>query len=73
MVKEALKRLKGKCTLVVVAHRWSMVNWADQVLVIRDGRLVQKGLARDPERRGRGRLAAGAWPQSSQQNQQKTA
>jgi ATP-binding cassette subfamily B protein IrtB len=42
-VKEALKRLKGKCTLVVVAHRWSMVNWADQVLVIRDGRLVQHG------------------------------
>jgi ABC-type multidrug transport system fused ATPase/permease subunit len=43
LVKEALKRLRGRCTLVVVAHRWSMVNWADQVLVIRDGRLVQKG------------------------------
>ena len=43
LVKDALRKLKGRCTLVVVAHRWSMVNWADQVLVIRDGRLVQHG------------------------------
>ena len=43
LVKGALKRLKGRCTLLVVAHRWSMVSWADQVLVLRDGRLVQQG------------------------------
>jgi ABC-type multidrug transport system fused ATPase/permease subunit len=43
LVKEALKKLRGRCTLLVVAHRWSMVNWADQVLVLRDGRLVQEG------------------------------
>jgi ABC-type multidrug transport system fused ATPase/permease subunit len=43
LVKQALQRLRGRCTLLIVAHRWSMVRWADRVLVLRQGKLAQQG------------------------------
>ncbi|OYQ37178.1 hypothetical protein CHU95_02185 [Niveispirillum lacus] len=42
-VAEALDRLKGRTTLLVVAHRPSTVQGADHVLVLDEGRLVAQG------------------------------
>lgn len=46
LVKKALRALKGRCTLLIVAHRWSMVHWADQVLVLKQGKIIQRGTPR---------------------------
>lgn len=38
-LKEALRHLKGRCTLVIVSHRPSVLRIADQVYQLGDGRL----------------------------------
>ncbi|MGG0333780.1 ABC transporter ATP-binding protein [Priestia aryabhattai] len=42
-IKESIDRLKGKVTIVVVAHRLSTIQAADQVLVLKEGKVIQKG------------------------------
>ncbi|MFC4320697.1 ABC transporter ATP-binding protein [Litchfieldia salsa] len=42
-IQEALGRLRGKLTLVVIAHRLSTIKNADQVVVLSEGEIVQKG------------------------------
>src|SRR5690625_285423 len=42
-IQEALERLKGKMTLVVIAHRLTTIRHADQVIVLDKGKVVQKG------------------------------
>lgn len=42
-IKESIERLKGKITIVVVAHRLSTIQAADQVLVLEEGKVIQKG------------------------------
>ena len=42
-IQEALERLVERRTTFVVAHRLSTVRNADQVLVIEDGRIVERG------------------------------
>ncbi|MEH7605052.1 ABC transporter ATP-binding protein [Priestia megaterium] len=42
-IKESIDRLKGKVTIVVVAHRLSTIQAADQVLVLEEGKVIQKG------------------------------
>ena len=42
-IQEALERLKGKITIVVIAHRLSTIRNADQVIVLEQGRVIQKG------------------------------
>jgi len=42
-IQEALERLKGKITIVVIAHRLSTIRNADQVVVLDQGQLIQKG------------------------------
>lgn len=42
-IQEALDRLKGKMTIIVIAHRLSTIRNADQVIVIEQGEIIQKG------------------------------
>lgn len=42
-IQEALERLKGKMTIIVIAHRLSTIRNADQVIVLDQGEIIQKG------------------------------
>nr|WP_320049176.1 ABC transporter transmembrane domain-containing protein [uncultured Desulfuromonas sp.] len=43
IVQQALNRLKGRVTIIVVAHRLSTVHHADKILVLEKGRLIEQG------------------------------
>lgn len=42
-IQGAIEKLKGTMTIVVIAHRLSTIRNADQVLVMKDGEIVQVG------------------------------
>ncbi|MBL4849457.1 MAG: ATP-binding cassette domain-containing protein [Planctomycetes bacterium] len=42
-VQLALSRLTKSCTTFVIAHRLSTIRDADQILVLADGRIVERG------------------------------
>ncbi|WP_138752499.1 ABC transporter ATP-binding protein [Paenibacillus sinopodophylli] len=42
-IQEAIERLKGKMTIIVVAHRLSTIRQADQVIVLNQGAVVEQG------------------------------
>ncbi|WP_106496648.1 ABC transporter ATP-binding protein [Lentibacillus sp. Marseille-P4043] len=42
-IQEALEGLKGKMTVIVIAHRLSTIQNADQVIVLDQGEVIQKG------------------------------
>ena len=53
-IKQALKTITPRPTMLVVAHRYSMVEDADQVFVLDGGRVVEQGTPADL-------IAAGGW------------
>ena len=55
-IRESLERIKGKCTIIIVAHRLSTIVNADRILYLQDGRILAQGkhnelLANCPEYR----------------------
>lgn len=42
-IQQAIDRLKGRMTIVVIAHRLSTIRNVDQVVVLDQGRIIQKG------------------------------
>lgn len=42
-VQKALERVKGKYSILMIAHRLKTVQMADTILVLEDGRLVEQG------------------------------
>jgi ATP-binding cassette subfamily C protein len=53
-VLEAIERLKGHTTIVLVTHRPDRVQAADQVLTLRDGKLLAATAQAGPTRSGKG-------------------
>ena len=43
VVQDVLKRLRGSVTIIVIAHRLSTVDAADQVIVLHEGQVVERG------------------------------
>jgi ABC-type multidrug transport system fused ATPase/permease subunit len=43
LIQEALERLRGRMTVIVVAHRYTTIRNADQVVVVDGGAIVQSG------------------------------
>lgn len=42
-IQEAIERLKGKMTIIIIAHRMSTIRNADQVIVLEQGEIIQQG------------------------------
>lgn len=47
LIQEALETLRGTCTFVVIAHRFSTILQADHVIVLDEGRVCQQGSPAD--------------------------
>ncbi len=43
MIRDGLRRLRAGRTTFVIAHRLSTIESADQILVIEDGRILERG------------------------------
>jgi ABC-type multidrug transport system fused ATPase/permease subunit len=43
LIQDYTRRIRGTCTMVVVAHRLSTIRDADKIAVIQDGRIVEEG------------------------------
>ncbi|HNS50754.1 MAG TPA: ABC transporter ATP-binding protein [Anaerolineae bacterium] len=53
-IQRAMRRISSQRTTFLITHRLSQIRWADRILVLRGGRLVDQGtheelLARSPE------------------------
>ena len=42
-IQEALAELRGQCTILIIAHRWSTVRLADLIVVLHEGRVLDFG------------------------------
>ena len=47
LVQDALQRLMGGRTSLVIAHRLSTVRNADEIVVLQDGRVAERGTHED--------------------------
>ena len=52
LIQEALQRLRAGRTTFVIAHRLSTIRTADQILVLEDGEIVERGTHDELLRRG---------------------
>jgi len=43
LIQNYINKIRGTCTLVVVAHRMSTIQSADKIVVLQDGRIVEEG------------------------------
>ena len=51
IIQQAIERLHGELTIVIIAHRLSTVQNADQVIVLEHGRVVESGAPGELARR----------------------
>jgi subfamily B ATP-binding cassette protein MsbA len=43
VVRDALNAMQGKCTIIIVAHRFSTIERAENIIVIEHGRILEQG------------------------------
>ena len=43
LIQQYIRRIRGTCTIVVVAHRMSTIQDADKITVLEDGRIIEEG------------------------------
>ena len=43
VIRMSIDELKGKCSILVIAHRLSTVRQADRILVLEEGALIAEG------------------------------
>ena len=51
LIQQAIEQLHGELTIVLIAHRLSTVRMADQIIVLKDGQIVETGAGADLCRR----------------------
>ncbi len=63
LIERAVERLLRNRTAIIIAHRLGTVQRADEIMILRDGRVVEYGererLAADPQSRFYGLLQTG--------------
>ena len=47
LIQEALNKLKKNRTAIIIAHRLSTIQDADQIIVLKDGEVLEKGKHED--------------------------
>ncbi len=60
-IQEAINDLRGKLTIVVIAHRTSTILKADEIFVLEKGRIVEKGSWKELSVRPDGRFRSLTW------------
>lgn len=43
IIQESIREIRDRCTILVIAHRLSTIGMADEILVMEDGRIVERG------------------------------
>ena len=43
MIQDSLEKIQKKCTTFIIAHRISSVRNADEIIILRNGRIVERG------------------------------
>lgn len=46
-IQAAIQRMSGKRTIIAIAHRLSTIRSADEILVLKEGKIIQRGRHRD--------------------------